>query len=130
MEMTNRSLSANATRRDCYMPCETDNSFGPEFSLLSVISRLERLVGLQQKITLCADNPKEMVRALRFHPRYEHFSMKELLTIVRKRLKDDHSMAVKLSEKLVPVYSAVLQAEGIGVEVLEAWEGLGCECAA
>lgn len=118
MEMTCKTLSDTGSRQDCYLPYERDDSLGPEFSMLSIITRLERMVGLQQKITLCADSPKEMVKALRFHPRYEHLSMKELLEIVRKRAGDDHSMVVKLSEKLVPVFSAVLVAEGIGVEVL------------
>jgi len=117
--MTCKPIIAEAAKPDQYLTLDKEAVFGPEFSMLSVITRLERLVGLQKNITLCADNPKEMVKALRFHPRYEHLSMKELLQVVRNRTGGSNTMKVKLSEKLVPVFTAVLQAEGIGVGVLE-----------
>lgn len=120
MEMTCKPLIAEASKPDQHLTLDKEQAFDSEFSLLSMITRLESLVGLQRSITLCAESPKEMVRALRFHPRYEHLSMKELLNLVRKRAGSHNSMRVKLSEKLVPVFSAVLQAEGIDVVILEA----------
>jgi len=118
MEMTCKPLIAEASKPDHCITLDNDDALGAEFSMLSVITRLERLVGLQKNITLNAKSPKEMVRALRLHPRYEHFSMKELLQIVRNRTGVENSMSVNLSEKLIPVFSAVLVAEGIGVEVV------------
>jgi len=118
MEMTCKPLIAEGAKPDHYITLDSDESLGEEFGMLSVITRLERLVGLQKSITLKAENPKEMVKALRFHPRYEHLSMKELLEIVRNRTGNENSMSVKLSEKLIPVFSNVLVAEGIGVEVV------------
>ena len=100
-----------------YLPIWKCSSCGPDISMLAVVSRSSRLVGMQQTITLYGDNDAELVKALRIHPKYEGRSMKELLKFVRSVSAGDHELAVKLSRKLVPTFCAVLKNEGIGVQV-------------
>lgn len=100
-----------------YIPIWKCKACGPDISMLAVVTRTSRLVGIQQSITMYGDNDAELVKALRMHPKYEGRSMKELLAMVRKSTNGNHELLIKLSKKLVPTFCAVLKNEGIGVRV-------------
>ena len=100
-----------------FIPVLKCRSSGSNVSLLAVIARSSRMVGMQQNITLHGDNDTELVKALRVHPKFEGKGMKELLAFVRKEANGNHELHIKLSKKLVSTFSAVLDNEGIGVRV-------------
>ena len=100
-----------------YLPIWKCSACGPEVSMLAVVSRSSSLVGMQQRITLRGDSHAELVKALRVHPKYEGRAMKDLLSFVRKSTNDTLELTLKLSQKLVPTFCAVLKNEGIGVRV-------------
>jgi len=119
MELTCLPNISKSCKPDQYLDLDEKLIAAPALSLLSEIRRLERALGHQRNITLSAEDPEEVVRALRFHPRYEDFSEKELRQIVKNRTSSDLSIHLTLHEKLLPIFSAVIAVEGIGVEVTE-----------
>lgn len=77
----------------------------------------QRLLGMQQIITLHGESYAELVKALRVHPRFEDWRVKDLLAYVRRQANSNFQMTTKLSLRLIPTFAAVLAAEGIHVRV-------------
>lgn len=77
----------------------------------------QRLLGMQQNITLYGESYAELVKALRIHPRFEDWRVKDLLTYVRGQADSNFQLTTKLSLRLIPTFAAVLAAEGIRVHV-------------
>ena len=91
---------------------------GPDKSLLSERIRRKKVANIQQRITLSGKGDQDLVKALRFLPEFKGRSMEELLGVVHKAKISRNAMLLRLSNKLIPNYRAILRSEGIKVEVL------------
>jgi len=100
-----------------FIPTWNSETYSPELSALAALTDVRQLVGLQKRIVLRGESHAELVKALRIHPKYEGRSVRDLLSFVRRNIEDDGSLELKLSKKLIPIYSAVIKSEGIVVSV-------------